>query len=480
MTRFISASAMATLVGDFDRSPAYAGLAEALRALIADGRIAHGSRLPSERELTAALAVSRTTVARAYAALRDRGYAEARRGSGTFTRVPGGPSRAPDRVLTPRTDASDLIDLNCAAAPAPPGVGAAYEAAMAELPGYLVDHGYYPVGLPELQRAIAASYDARGLPTDPDQIMVTPGALAATAVVAQSLTGPGDRIVAEVPGYPNAAGAIGLRSTRLVGASVDVDGWDLAGIAATIRQSAPRLVHTIPDFQNPTGNLMPDAQREEYAAVLAAARTVTLVDEAHQALALEGQQMPLPMATHVEAAGGEAITVGSTSKMLWGGLRVGWIRAPRARMDALTQARLTLDLGVPVFEQLVAAHLLRDPDSILAAHRERLREQRDALVAAVSRELPDWRFRTPTGGLALWCELPRAEASSLALEAESRGVAFAPGTVFSAEGGYERFVRIPWTRPVDELEQAVTRIAEAVRTEQAPGTRRTAERVMVA
>lgn len=480
MTRVISATAVATLVTDFDRSPAYAGLAEALRALIADGRLTHGARLPSERELTEALAVSRTTVTRAYAALRERGYAEARRGAGTFTRVPGGPGRAPDRGLTPRAGTANLIDLSCAAAPAPPGVGAAYEAAMAELPAYLVDHGYYPVGLPELQRVIAASYDARGLSTDPDQIMVAPGALAATAVVAQALTGPGDRIVAEVPGYPNATGALGVRSTRLVGASVDVAGWDLAGIAASIRQTAPRLVHTVPDFQNPTGNLMPDAQREEYAAVLASARTVTLVDEAHQALALEGQPMPLPMAAHVEAAGGEAITVGSTSKMLWGGLRVGWIRAPRARMDALTQARLTLDLGVPVLEQLVAANLLRSPEQILAVHRERLRRQRDTLVAAVARQLPDWRFRTPTGGLALWCELPRAEASSLAFAAEGRGVVFAPGPVFSAEGGYERFVRIPWTRPTDELEQAVTRVAEAWQAEQAPSTRRTSDRVMVA
>ena len=89
MIRSIHASRVATLVGDFDRSPAYAGLAEALRLLIGDGRITLDTRLPSERELTDALGVSRTTVTRAYAELRDGGYAEARRGAGTFTRVPG-------------------------------------------------------------------------------------------------------------------------------------------------------------------------------------------------------------------------------------------------------------------------------------------------------------------------------------------------------------------------------------------------------
>ena len=102
MTRLLGAGRVATLVGDFDRSPAYAGLADALILLIGDGRIAVDTRLPSERELTDALGVSRTTVTRAYAALREAGYAEARRGAGTFTRVPGGRSRAHDRALLPR------------------------------------------------------------------------------------------------------------------------------------------------------------------------------------------------------------------------------------------------------------------------------------------------------------------------------------------------------------------------------------------
>src|SRR6478735_10627192 len=119
MSRTISASRVATLVAGFDRSPAYAGLADALTLLIGDGRIGLGTRLPSERELTDALGVSRTTVTRAYAALRDAGYAEARQGAGTFTRVPGGRARAHDRALLPRPGDDEAIDLNCAAAATP-------------------------------------------------------------------------------------------------------------------------------------------------------------------------------------------------------------------------------------------------------------------------------------------------------------------------------------------------------------------------
>ena len=121
----------------FDRDPAYVGLADALVLLIGDGRIGLDVRLPSERELTEALGVSRTTVARAYARLRDLGYAEARVGAGTFTRVPGGRTRAHDRALLPHPGDGAAIDLNCAATSAPPGLLAAYDEALAELPAHL-------------------------------------------------------------------------------------------------------------------------------------------------------------------------------------------------------------------------------------------------------------------------------------------------------------------------------------------------------
>jgi DNA-binding transcriptional MocR family regulator len=478
MPTTVSATRVATLVGDFDRSPAYAGLADALILLIGEGRIGLDTRLPSERELTDALGVSRTTVARAYAALREAGYAEARRGSGTYTRVPGGRARAHDRALLPRPGDADLVDLNCAAPSAPAGLAAAYSAALADLPAYLGGHGYFPAGLPELQRAIAAGYDARGLPTDLEQVMVTPGALAAAAIVAQACTNPGDRVLVESPVYPNATGALRNAGARLVPSPVDPEGWDLDAVAATLRQAAPRLAYLIPDFQNPTGHVMSEEQREEYAAGLARTRTTAVVDEAHQALALDGQEMPRPFAVH--AAG--TITIGSASKAYWGGLRLGWIRAPHALVDRLTEARVTLDLGAPVLEQLVLARLLRDGGDVLAANRARLREQRDALVAAVREALPDWRFHEPAGGLALWCRLPHPSATALTAEAERRGVIVAPGPVFAAEGGLDTFVRVPWSRPPEELRTAVARLADAwdaVRSDPAPhGSRR--GRVLVA
>ncbi|GAW51279.1 MULTISPECIES: PLP-dependent aminotransferase family protein [unclassified Nocardioides] len=478
MSSLISAGRVATLVGDFDRSPAYAGLADALTLLIGDGRIALDTRLPSERELTEVLGVSRTTVTRAYAELRDAGYAVARRGSGTFTRVPGGRARAHDRALLPRPGDHDAIDLNCAAHSAPAGLAKAYVDAAADLPAYLGGHGYFPTGLPQLQQAIARGYDERGLPTDPDQIMVTAGALSAASIVAQAFTRAGDRVLVESPVYPNATDALRQGGARLTPSPVDPEGWDLDAVGATLRQTSPRLAYLIPDFQNPTGHLMTDAQREEYAAHLRRAHTVAIVDEAHQALALEGQVMPRPFAAFAP----DTITIGSASKSFWGGLRLGWIRAPHGQLDRLTRARVSMDLGAPVLEQLVLLRLLAGPDALLTAHRERLREQRDALVAAIGDDLPDWRFRVPTGGLALWCQLPGPHGTAVAAEAERRGLIVAPGPVFAAEGGLDRFVRVPWTRPTDELVEVVRRLADAwsaVR-DRPPGRGAPSGRVMVA
>src|SRR4051794_4878026 len=458
MVGSIAATRLAALARGFDRSPAYAGLADQLRLLIGDGRVHADLRLPSERDLSVALEVSRTTVTRAYAALVESGFAVARQGSGTYTRVPGGRAQALDRTLAPLAGSDDLIDLTCAAPSAPPGIAAAYAEAATDLPMYLGGHGYFPTGLPALQEAIAATYDARGLPTDPGQILVVPGALTALMVVAQALVGPRDRVLVESPGYPNAHTALRRAGARHVPVPMDVDGWDLHAVELVVREAKPQLAYLIPDFQNPTGNLMSNEQRERYAAVLRRSGTVPVVDESHVDLRLDGDPVPRPFA----AFASDAITVGSVSKSLWGGLRMGWVRCPSEVVGRLVGARVSLDLGSPVFEQLVATRLLGRREALWAVHRERLRAQRDALAAAMGERLPDWRFRVPAGGLSLWCELPPdardAGAMALVAEAERHGVAVSPGPVFAADGGLDRFVRIPYTRPGPELRNAVDRL----------------------
>jgi DNA-binding transcriptional MocR family regulator len=292
--------------------------------------------------------------------------------------------------------------------------------------------------------------------------MVVPGALSALTVVAQALVGARDRVLVESPGYPNAFAALRRAGGRLVGGPMDVDGWDLDTFGRVLRTTRPALAYLIPDFQNPTGNLMSRARREELAMLLRRSGTVAIVDESHQALALDGRPMPRPFAAFAP----ETVTLGSASKSFWGGMRVGWVRCPDGMLDVLMGARVALDLGSPVLEQLVAARLLDRREELWDDQRARRLEQRDALAGALQAALPEWRFRLPRGGLTLWCRLPvadraRSGAVALVTEGERRGVVVSPGPVFAVDGGLDSFIRIPFSRPPDELRLAVDRLAEA-------------------
>ncbi len=463
MSRVLAATRIATLLGGFDRSPAYKGLAEGLRVLITDGRVPVGARLPSERELTDALAVSRTTVTRAYAELREHGFLVSRQGSGSVASLPASRGNRGDHILPPGDLPEDKIDLTCAAPVPGPGILAAYERAVGELPAYLAGTGYSPAGLPALRDAVARSYADRGLPTSPEQIMIVPGAQAGVAISARALLTTGDRAVIESPTYPNAIATLTHSGARLAGVDVPPDaartGPDTAGLAATLRQVAPRVAYLIPDFHNPTGALMDHRGRRQIGEVLARTRTTAIIDESMVALALDGQTLPAPFASYAP----DTVSVGSLSKTYWGGLRTGWLRVPEPRVDAFFRARLSLDLGVPVLEQLVATELVNCSGELLDHRREQLRSSRDAALAAVAEHLPDWRVSRPGGGMNLWCELPQALSTALVSKAARHDVLIASGPNFAPEGGLDRFVRLPYTQPAHVLSDAIARLGEAWR-----------------
>lgn len=441
--------------------PAYRVLADALRLAIVDGRILHGTRLPSERSLTAALEVSRTTVTRAYDDLRGRAYLQSRQGSGTMAALPGGP--APSGVnLLPVTDDSSMIDLTCACPPAVPGLTTAYAEALDELPAHLAGAGYHPMGLPVLREAIARWFVGRGLQTSPDQIMVVPGALAGLSVVARAYLTPADRVVLEDPNYPNS-----VRSLRRVGARPIA--WpvphdlsqpvDLASLAALVAQGSPAIALLAPDFHNPTSRLVGDEDREAMAGILRQHRVVPVVDETLVEVALDevtAANMPAPFAAHAPTT----ITIGSASKSHWGGIRIGWVRAPHSAMPRLLNARVTLDLGAPVVEQLALARLVGD-DTARVWRRAQSRARRDLVLGLLRERLPDWRAEVPRGGLALWCDLGEPRGTPLVAAAERAGVLLAAGSVFAVSGrGLDHRLRLPYTVSAADLERSVDVLAE--------------------
>jgi DNA-binding transcriptional MocR family regulator len=455
--------------------PEYAALAGAVRGLLTDGRLALGVRLPAERELADALGISRTTVTAAYRTLRESGYLTSRRGAGSWTELPGGHRIGSGGMLVSASE--DGLDLNCATLPAPPQITGAVTAAAADLPPYLTRRAYQPTGIEPLREVVAARFAARGLPTDPDQIMITCGVQQAMDLLVRLFAAPGQRVLVEAPTYPNALTALAERRHRVLTYNLDENGWDADLMLSTLRGASARLAYLIPDFHNPTGHLMPEALRARLPAVAHSAGTELVIDESFADLRLDAGANPPPVAVYDRGA--RTITIGGMSKPFWGGLRIGWIRAAAPTIARLAALRVHVDMASPVLEQLIAVHLLRQADEIIALRRHELRAQRDALVAALRAELPQWRFTVPSGGLCLWIELDAPVSTALARAAVDLDLRIAPGPRFGVDGTFERFVRVPYVLPVPQVREAVARLADARHRVERP-SRRWAEPAVVA
>lgn len=428
----------------------YRKLATALRLLILDGRLAPDARLPGERDLAVALGTSRGTVVAAFGELRASGLLASRRGSGSVTSAPRATAGTEDAV----------VDFTIAALPAGPSIHLAYVEALAALPAHLPTPGFHPLGIPELREALSARFAARGLPTSPEQIMVTNGALPALALVLRLMTGPGDRVLVDHPTYPPALDAIRGASCRPIAVALPASGWDLEAIAAAIAQTAPRFAFLLPDHHNPTGRCMDGATRVALAATAARMRTPIVVDETMAELWYDGPP-PAPLASFADAA--EVVTIGSTSKTYWGGLRIGWIRASPTLVSALARVRESVDLGAPVLEQLATCRLLAIGDAEIDRRRADLRVRRDALALDARSSLPDWRFPVPDGGLSYWVELPDASATALAARVTAEGLRVTPGPRFGVGGAFERFLRLPFTLERERSRLALWKLADAWR-----------------
>ncbi|MFI7245687.1 PLP-dependent aminotransferase family protein [Streptomyces qinglanensis] len=458
--------------------PAYRSLAEGLRMLVLEGRIPVATRLPAERELAAALSVSRTTVAAAFEALRSDGFLESRRGSGSWTTVPAG-NPLPTRGLHPLPPENEgtVIDLGCAALPAQPVMNEAFGSALEALPPYAHTHGDYPAGLPVLREALAERYTALGVPTMPQQIMVTTGALGGVGALTRMLVPRGERIAVEHPSYANVLQLLRETGGRLVPVPMadDLAGWDLPTWHRTLRESAPRLAYVVADFHNPTGALAGTEQRRELVAAARASGTVLIADETMADLPLgppgatgtpstgsPGLEMPRPMAAF-DPGGSAVITVGSVSKSIWAGMRIGWIRAAPEVIRGLTAARAYVDLGSPVLEQLAVAELLNGTgwEQAVTERRARARENRESLTAALRDHLPDWEFTVPHGGLTLWVRTGGLSGSRIAEAGERLGVRVPSGPRFGVDGAFEGFVRLPFTIAEPLAREAASRLAAA-------------------
>jgi DNA-binding transcriptional MocR family regulator len=449
--------------------PRYARLAAALLEAIDQRTLPRGTRLPAERVLAATVGTSRGTVVACYGQLVEAGVLTARQGAGTFVagrpswaaRIAAGPVAA--RLLRRVAADRETIDLSVSA----PGdlrhlPQVDPEAAWHSLDG----HGLDPAGLPALRTAVARHLTVhQGLPTEPEQLVITAGAQEALSLLGRAL--PGTRVLVGCPTYPGLVSVVATTRAQLVPVPVDAAGEDPNAIERAGR-SPGGVAFLMPTGHNPTGAVMPMLRRQALAAIADAGRVTLIEDLTLADLVLEaapsgvaGAVGPPPLA----AMSTRVIAVGTMSKVLWGGLRVGWIRAAEPLRSAVVSAKARLNLGTSVLSQAVASQLLTSIDhGWLAGHRAALRERRDLLTALLAAQIPPWRAVAPAAGLSLWTELPLDNADAFALAAARHGVSVMPGSHTCADGRHRHFIRLSFAEQPGTLELAVERLAVAWET----------------
>ncbi|MCW3010052.1 MAG: transcriptional regulator, GntR family with aminotransferase domain, partial [Solirubrobacterales bacterium] len=308
-------------------------------------------------------------------------------------------------------------------------------------------------GLDRLRQAIADRHTARGTPTSPEQVLVTSGAMPGLWLVAAAGFRRAPAVLVEAPTYPGAIDAFRQRRSRLVGWPMAA-GWDVGEFARLVREHDVTVAYLVPDFHNPTGRLMPADARAALREEAARLGVLLVVDETMADLDLRGGgPSPPPL------CGDGVVTLGSLSKSVWDGLRVGWVRADTATIERLAAHPLAAQVATAPLEEAIAAELLASGlDALLEDRRRGLRERRDHLLGALS-ALPGITVaHPPEGGLCVWATLAHTSSARLAVAAAERGVLLDAGGRYAPAGGLDGNLRLPYSLPVPQLDEALARL----------------------
>lgn len=472
---------MSRLLGDWrsrSRGPAYEALAQRVRILIREGLLSPDTRVPPERTLAEQLGISRTTVTKAYDMLRAEGRLRSARGAGTVITLP---EQAADRPAAPSPGARNerrgaataqpvVADFTSDLLPVPE---ARLEEALGSIAGRVAKafaaQDHEPYGLPELRETVADRYTARGLPTHPSQILITQGIRHSWQLLLRHRARPGQRVLIESPAPPHVMDSIRLHGARPWPVGLGRNGWYVELFSAALHQARPQLALITPDFQHPTGHVMPTEERRLLVRTALRTGTLLVADESASELRLDEGGMPQSLA----ALGpeGAVALIDSPRAAIGDGVRVGWIRASAATVHRL--AVLNSAMGTPgsVPDQVVTARLLASADRLLTERRRSLRQRRAALTSALRQHLPDWRYTTPPGGTTLWVDLGASVSSHLAMTAERHGVRLLSGPRFGTGGTYDSRLRLPYTLGERALQDGVLRLVAAfAETAESSGT----------
>ncbi|GAB4444381.1 MAG: PLP-dependent aminotransferase family protein [Chloroflexi bacterium OHK40] len=464
------------------REPLYRQLATSVQQRIRSGALPPRTRLPTVRQLAQQLGVTRLTVHSAYAELQAGGWIEATVGRGTFVA-----ERIEQLVLPPEAQLSgdvtpagvmaDLLRMSQLpglltlgrADPAPEHFPLrnwqrATELALAAGGGSLMIYTTAQGDL-QLRATLAELVRERGFSAGPDEVMVTAGVTNGMSLAVTLLAPPGSTVLVEQPTYLGMLNILAARGVRVVGLPMDGEGLVIDALEEALRQERVAFLYTIPTFQNPSGVCMSVARRAALLELAERHKLTIVEDDIYGRLAYEGAATP---ALKADDRSGVVIYLSSFSKSLMPGLRMGYLVAAPALIKQLVPLRQAQDICSPLLTQRALSVFIEQ--GWLHSHIRRMvpryRERRDALLRAMERHFPiGVTWTRPRGGFSCWVTLPAGFAETeLYVSAISRGVAFAPGQVFSGGAPSGAHMRLCFgAEPPERLSDAIVTLGALLR-----------------
>ncbi len=476
-------------------APAYQQIRDRVVQLVDSGALAPGDRLPPSRVLARTAGVHRTTVMRAYGELWALGYLESRPGSYSTVRRPG-------RLITAKQPGADsLIDweavsrasvrrvtadaallssehvapagiVNFARLSADPRLAPVdeirrcFRSVLLESGRLLVDYGD-PAGYRPLRETLARRMRVHGVTVTAQEVLVTNGAQQGLDLALRLLTRPGDRILTESPSYASALSLFRLHELRVQGISMRPDGMDLDSLQSALKRARPALVYTIPNFQNPTGLTTTQAHRERLLAICES-RGVPIVEDGFEEEMKYFGKAVLPIKSM--DAHGVVIYIGTLSKVVFPGLRIGWIAAPRTCVEQLAAIQRASCLSGNQLSQAAVERFystgayegyLRRTHAI---YRRRMQTMLKSLKQFAPRRV-EWT--EPDGGYTLWLRLNNgSDAEATVCEhLLQAGVKVAPGSSFFPQSppGQQQFRLSVACVAEEEIVEGCRRLGRALR-----------------
>jgi DNA-binding transcriptional MocR family regulator len=298
-----------------------------------------------------------------------------------------------------------------------------------------------------------------------DQVLVTNGSMQADAFLFQLMVGPGDAVVVESPTYDRTLLNLRGRGADIRMVELETDGIDVEALAELLEGGVtPKLAHVIPNFQNPAGYTLSAPKRARLLTLAAEHDFTIFEDDPYIAIRFEGEGMPTMLS---QDDAGKVVYASSFSKTVCPGIRVGYLVGPQAVIKQIQTIATNTYISPNMVAQSIVNSFCRSGrmDSAIDTVKTALRARRDALVAALERELPEARFAPPQGGYFMWVELPEdVKVAELEEAAKERGVLFVKGSDFLLEGG-ENTLRLAYSGVTPEqIDEGITRLAEALRS----------------